>query len=356
MKIVLATGGTGGHLFPALQTAREFVKEGHEVFFYGSFGKLAIEKIQSSGFDFKNILAKGLSFRSFGAFFVSVITMAKAVRKAFCMLRKLRPDVVAGFGGYGAFPVVLSAWSLRYPTLIHEQNVVPGKANAILAKLVKKIAISFPQGAKYFNPGKIILTGCPCNVLENSRFKKSVYSEFHLEKNKKTFFVLGGSQGSERINTVFMQVIPLLKKQINFQVIHISGSGEYEKMKKRYKESGIRVALFPFLDKIKEAYQCADLVISRAGAVTITEIIMARVPAVLIPYPHAGGHQKYNARVLCESGTAHMIEEKELSVDVLKTAIFRMINKDKKTFLNSNMRFPDATTRLAGAIKEIFYD
>jgi len=351
MKIILATGGTGGHLFPALQTARELSREEHEIFFCGSFGDLAIEKIKVNGFDFRNLCAKGLSFRNFGVFFNSVIAMAKAVKEAFCVLKKWKPDVVAGFGGYGAFPVVLSAVFLRYPTLIHEQNVIPGKANALLAKWVKRVAISFPQSEKYFSSKKTVLTGCPCNFSQDQLKEKDSWNRFFLEEGKITFLVFGGSQGSECINAVFVQTIPILKEYLDFQVIHISGKKDYEKLKKMYKESGIRVALFPFLDKIKEAYQCANLVISRAGAVTIAEIVTAKIPAVLIPYPYAGGHQKYNAQALCDSGVACMIEEKNLSSEILKAAILKMLNE--KGSFSSTTYFPDAEKRLAQVIKEV---
>ncbi len=330
MKIIFATGGSGGHLFPALQVAQELVKEGHEIIFCGSFKDMAKKKIESQGFQWISLPAKGLSFKNIKIFISSVVAMGQSVIQSLKIIKNIRPKVVVGFGGYGAFPVVLSAWILRSRTIIHEQNVKPGKANALLARLVNTIAVSFSQSTQYFHSRKTVLTGCPCNLLKkdlekNEKAIELAYKYFHLDKNRKTLFVLGGSQGSTSINNIFLQTIPLLKKQQEFQVIHVSGEEDYEKLKKAYKELGIRVALFPFLDKIKKAYQCADLIISRAGAVTITEISLAEIPAILIPYPYAGGHQKYNAQVLCHRKAACMIEEKELSVEGLKSAIFKMM-------------------------------
>ena len=352
--MIFATGGSGGHLFPALQVAQELVKEGNEIIFCGSFKDLAKKKIESQGFQWIHLPAKGLSFKNVKVLIGSVIAMLQSVIQSLKIVKDIHPKVVVGFGGYGAFPVVLSAKMLRYRTLIHEQNVIPGKANALLAKLVNKIAISFSQSTQHFNSNKTVLTGCPCNLLEkdlekNEKIIESAYKYFNFDKNIKTLFVLGGSQGSTYINDMFLQTIPLLKKQRDFQVIHVSGGRDYEKLKKAYKELGIRVALFPFLDKIREAYQCADLIISRAGAVTITEISLAKIPAILIPYPHAGGHQKYNAQVLCNLEVACMIEEKELSVEGLKSAIFKMM--DKKNI--STQSPTDAVKELIKVIKGV---
>jgi len=354
MKIILATGGSGGHFFPALKVAEELREKGHEVFFCGSFGKLGT--CPKSGpvpsFPFINISAKGLTFKSLGKFLDSAGVMTRAIGEAWGVLRKVKPDVVVGFGGYGSFAIVFSAvLFFRIPTLIHEQNAMPGKANAVLARMVKRIAVSFEGSRKHFSRRKTVLTGCPCNITSRKFARGEIARAFGLQEDQRILLVLGGSQGSQRINQGFLQAAAMLQKEIKFQVIHISGRKDHKNLENQYKQLGIPVALFAFLDKIESAYHLADGVISRAGAVSITEIAAAQIPAILIPYPHAGGHQKYNARVLSSTGQAQIIEEQNLSAEVLKQAILTMINQEKK--ISSKVYFPDAAKRLTQAILEV---
>lgn len=349
MKFIIATGGTGGHLFPALCVARELKREGHEIVFLGSFSR-SWEQIQNSGFAFEELGAKGFTMASIKDSFNSIGAMIKAVVQAVCALRRIRPDVVIGFGGYGAFPAVLSAVMLRYPALIHEQNVVPGRANSILAKFVKRIAISFGKSNKYFNPGKTVLTGCPCHLPKENVDRAAVFKEFHLVEGKTTVLVIGGSQGSRRINEVFLGVAKSLKGKLDFQVIHVSGRQDYQNLHDRYNLLGIPFALFEFLDKMEEAYHIADLVISRSGAVTVSEIASFQLPAIFIPYPYAQGHQKENASVLCDVKAARLIEDKDLSVskltDDILEALDRPLNLRDKEQMFKNICFSDATQRL----------
>ena len=346
MKFIIATGGTGGHLFPALRVANELKRAGHDILFLGSFTR-GLEQMQKSGFDFKEIGAKGFTGASFGAKIVSVAHMVRAVFRSFGSLRKFRPDAVLGFGGYGAFPVVFSAVILRYPALIHEQNVVPGRANALLAKFVEKIAVSFQKSCQYFAPNKTVLTGCPCHLPKKDADRAAILNEFRLEEGKRTILVFGGSQGSRRINEVFIETAGNLKGKLDFQVIHISGGQDSQKLQDRYNQLGIPFALFEFLDKMEEAYHISDLVISRAGAVTVSEIAGFQLPAIFIPYPYAHGHQKENASVLCDANAARLIEDKDFSVSRLTETILTVFDNRDANGKSENICFPDAVQRLA---------
>jgi len=326
MRIILATGGTGGHVFPALRVAEELKKDENEILFVGSFSSI-LKQMQQSGFRYKNLKAQGLRLGSLKKGFVSIYLMIKAVLASVKIIKCFKPDVVLGFGGYGAFPAMLAAVFFRKPTIIHEQNVIPGRANVILSKVVRKIAISFKEGEKYFDHKKTVLTGCPCKLGNRALDREESLNFFNLENDKITILVFGGSQGSQFINKVFMDVLIHLKEEIDFQVIHIWGKGDFEEIKREYSSLGISVALFKFLDKMDYAYRAADLVISRSGAATISEIMMARRPAILIPYPHAvGGHQKANALVLEKAKIAKILEEKDLTALNFKEAIIKMIN------------------------------
>ena len=350
MKFVIATGGTGGHLFPALRVAQELAKQGHDILFLGSF-RLGQEQMAKSGFAFKDMGARGLVLRNPVKAVGAVVAMIGAIVKSFQSLRVFKPDAVLGFGGYGAFPVVFSAVCLKVPALIHEQNVVPGRANAILAKWVGKIAISFHKSAAYFNPKKIVLTGCPCHLPKTNINRTEIFKHFELEEGKKTILVFGGSQGSQRINEVFIEAAAALKDKLDVQVIHISGHRDEKNLLIQYNQMGIPFALFPFLDKMEEVYTIADLVICRSGAVTVSEIAAFKLPAIFVPYPHAQGHQKDNASVLCEAHVAHMIEQKDLSASTLTEAIVHMLGHSSEirdeTEKFSNVFIVDATKKLA---------
>ena len=357
MKIVIGTGGSGGHLFPALKVAEELKRQSHEVVFIGSFRDGALETIQNSGFSFENLSIQGFTAENVAKIFSSARLMCRGYGQSRQLLKKFKPQVVVGFGGYGSFPVVLAAIFLRIPTLIHEQNVIAGRANKILAKGVNRIAVSFPQAEGYFRKEKVILTGCPCHVSGRKFERETLLKEFNFEHDRMTLLVLGGSQGSHRINEIVFEAIKILKAKQPFQVIHLTGAKDYSQLKIRYQELGIPFALFAFLDKMEEAYSLADLVISRAGAVTVTEIAMARLPAILIPYPFAGGHQMYNAKVLNDVGTARIVNDKELSASRLVEDVLGIVdspqNFQEKFKAAQNLCFPDAAIRLASEIVQL---
>jgi len=349
MRVVLATGGSGGHLFPALKVAQELRDREDVVYFVGSFG-VGVEQVKSHGFAFENLNVKGLSFHNpLEGVYASWI-MFKATLKALRLLKKFNPDVVIGFGSYGACPAVFAACLLKVPTLIHEQNVVPGRANALLAKFVNKIAISFDKSMAYFQHEKTVLTGYPCHATKQHGQRSEILEEFCLKEDKVTIFVFGGSQGSHRINAEFIKSAQQLKNKLDFQVLHICGKKDFDTLKVQYERLGVPFALFMFLDRIERAYMIADIIISRAGAGTVTEIASFRLPAILIPYPYAGGHQKENALALCETRLARLIEENDLTADLLTENILDVL--DKRNDLkqpNEDLRkifIPDSAKRL----------
>jgi len=350
MKFVIATGGTGGHLFPSIQVAQELNRQKHSIVFLGSF-KHANDQIQRAGFVYEELNARGLVLPPRKGSLGAIVAMVKAAVKAFRSLKKIKPDVVLGFGGYGAFPVVFCAVLLNYPTLIHEQNVVPGRANALLSKFVKRVAISFTKSIKYFNPKKTVLTGCPCLFPNKNMNRMESLKGFHLEQGKTTILIFGGSQGSQQINEIAFQAVKSLRGRLDCQVIHISGKHDYHDLQSQYNQLGIPFALFEFLDKMEEAYCAADLVISRSGAVTVSEIASFQLPAIFIPYPYAQGHQRENASVLCETQLSRLIEDKDLSAPVLTEQILellaRPLNAEEKADQLKDICFPDATQKLA---------
>ena len=327
MRVVIATGGTGGHIFPALKVAAEFRQRGHDVTFVGAFRDWR-ERIHGEGFVTKEIHIRGLNRRSLFELVGFGILMIKGVWDSFFIIKRLRPQVVVGFGGYGAFPVVLTAAVLGHPTLIHEQNVVPGKANKLLSRMVRRIAVSFERSKRYFPTEKTVLTGCPCLAPSENCDRRKSLAKFALRDDRKTILVLGGSQGSHRINREFVNVLKSLAGEFPLQIVHISGKMDYNELKEHYEGMRIPYCLYDFLMEIDQAYCAADVVVSRAGALTATEIALAHRPAVLIPYPHAQNHQKENAFLLQEAGIARVIEEKDLTQESLRQAIAEALKEN----------------------------
>lgn len=356
MKIAIATGGSGGHIFPALGVAKELKKQNHEIMFLVTRG-IAEEKVRQYGFTLSSHSARGLSFKSPLAYLRSIFYMSKAVCESYGALRRFRPDIVAGFGGYGAFPSVFVASLLRYPTLIHEQNVIPGRANNILKIMVNRIAISFERSRKHFNQKKTVLTGCPAHYQKSVLSRSEILREFNLLADVPVILVLGGSQGSHRVNEEFFHAALELRKFMGFQVIHIAGHQDFQHIRSRYKDAGITCFVCEFLDEIEKAYTIADCVVSRAGAATICELAMFRVPAIVIPYPFAGGHQRENVQILYDIHLAEIIEEENLKGHVLCTRLKEILATDRKaesaTISTHNICFPDATGRIAKAITEL---
>jgi len=325
MKILIATGGTGGHIFPAIETAKALRVRGHQVSFAGVLG-VNEDKIKALGFPVFSLSARGLNDRSFLEWLNFGSIMSQAVFRSFGVVRKSAPDKIIGFGGYGAFPVVMAGSLMRCPVLIHEQNVVPGKANTLLSKVVKKVAISFEGSRKYLDPAKVVWTGCPCHHSTIPSKSESLCA-FGLEENKKTMVLLGGSQGSQRLNEIFFELMKDISP-VHFQAIHMTGPRDFPLYEARYREANLPVKAYAFINNIGGAYAAADIIIARAGAATVSELGILGLAAVLVPYPFAGNHQKYNADVLADKGAALIVEQKDLTKSSLKDAVTRMLSSN----------------------------
>ncbi|HOY09182.1 MAG TPA: undecaprenyldiphospho-muramoylpentapeptide beta-N-acetylglucosaminyltransferase [Candidatus Omnitrophota bacterium] len=319
MTFVFAISGSGGHILPALKVAEQVSGLGHRVVFMGDFRGFA-SLVDRKGIQCYPLDVRGLSGRSLKSlgmcFFKMILAFGTAVR----LLKELRPAVVTGFGGYGSVPVLLAAVFWRVPTLIHEQNVRPGRATKILSRLVTKVALSFEETGGYLSPATVV-TGCPGHVPREDYNKNQIIKSFNLQEGAFTILVLGGSQGSQAINSCWLESVLPLKERMDFQVIHLTGHKNYDLVKGEYQRMRLRSRVMPFLEDMALAYSVADMAISRAGAVSVTELSLFGLPAILIPYPHAGGHQKENARILVNRGLGIMIEESRVSPEALIAAV-----------------------------------
>ncbi len=319
MTFALAVSGSGGHIIPAVKVAEELIAWGHSVVLTGDFRSFAslIERKGLQGFPLD---VCGYSGRSPLSVIKFLYKMLKSFFHAFHLLRSRRPDCVIGFGGYGSVPAVLAAVVQHIPTLIHEQNVYPGKATRLLRHFVQKIAVSFQETQRYI-PSKTVLTGCPGHTPQGPYDTKQILDGLGLKEGLYTILVLGGSQGSQRINNCWLQSVPFLLQRMDYQVIHIAGEANYSQVLSEYRRWKVSACVLPFYEHMDQIYCVSQAVIARAGAASVTEFLSFQLPAILVPYPYAGGHQMENAKVLRDAGLATVVEEKQLSKEALVTAV-----------------------------------
>lgn len=315
-KIILAGGGTGGHLFPAIAIA-EGIKKRYphsEIFFMGTKRGLETKILPDRGYKLFYLSVRGLKRGLNLSIFKAIFFLMKSVLEAVKILRQLKPEIVIGTGGYVSAPAVLAAGLLRIPTFIQEQNSFPGISTRLLSLFAKRVFIAYEESKIYFwVKKKLKVTGNPVRPEIFRADKTSAMKKFNLESNKKTILILGGSQGASAINNAILQDLNSGEKELEFQILWQTGEKDYQKIKENLKNKTNSVQVFNFIQDMSSAYAACDLVISRAGAITLSEITGCGKPAILIPYPYATAeHQKYNAQVLEKNGAAILIEEKNL--------------------------------------------
>ncbi|MEG2140461.1 MAG: undecaprenyldiphospho-muramoylpentapeptide beta-N-acetylglucosaminyltransferase [Bilophila sp.] len=307
-RVILTTGGTGGHIFPALAVAERLRDAGVELLFIGSTfgpeGKLAQQAgVPFAGLPVHGVLGRGL--RSVGA----LCGMAKAVFLARDMVRSFRPDVVVGFGAYASFAPLLAARLASIPVAVHEQNAMPGLTNRLLARLAQRVFLSLPDVTGAFSPAKCVDTGNPV--------RQAIVDLAQVAPTRTTtrrLLVMGGSQGAKAINSVVLASLGRLLAA-GVEIRHQSGPGDLSRVLAGYTAHGYDASnVTPFIDNVAEAYTWADLVLCRAGATSVAELAVAGKASILVPFPYAThDHQTYNARVLAEKGAALMVAEKDMA-------------------------------------------
>ncbi len=351
-RILIATGGTGGHIYPGLVTAEELRRRGCSVMFIGAFGP-AQQKINDAGFPCVSIAVKGFVAKRSGEKAAAIGAMVKAFVACLGIIRRERPAVVLGFGGYSSFPVVMASVCSGVPVVLHEQNAVPGQANKALALFARRVAVGFRETVGAFSKGKAVWTGNPLRLFDALPSRDKAREELGLDPRTATVLVFGGSQGSRALNACVAGVFAVIPAGIKVQVIHMTGREDPGAVKARYQELGVAALVRGYMENMALAYAAADLVVGRAGAGTVTELGLLGIPSVLIPYPGANDHQKFNARVLERLGMASIIEEKLLRQDILRDKIFSALRREPSPAEQARVReqlrgefIPDGAKRL----------
>ena len=337
MKVVIAAGGTGGHIYPALAIINKIKeKEPNSEFLYiGTHNRMEKDIIPPLGIPFKSIEIYGFNKRNLFKNFKTVKCLIKAYQNCKKWIKEFNPDIVIGAGGYVTVPVIIAGKKLGYKTLIHEQNSVPGKSNKFLQKYCDLTCLSFKSSEKYLTSGKTYLTGNPCseNALKvNAASKK----ELGLTLNKKLILIVMGSLGASTINKYLIDNLNNFQNK-DYEIVWITGKNAYEKIIKNEIPQNIKV--MPFFENLPRLMKVTDLMISRAGASTLSEIIALEVPSILIPSPYvANNHQYINALDLTSKNAAILLEEKDLKKDILVKKIDEVINSISLKEMQKNLK------------------
>ena len=322
LRIVIAGGGTGGHLFPGIAVAQAFrERDAHtRVLFVGTGNRLEATALARSGFSLQAIAVEGLRSRGWRHQIRALTKIPGALRKSIRILKVFRPDLVLGVGGYSAGPVVAGAWLLHKPVAIQEQNIVPGLTNRLLAGLVDRIYVSFASPPKGFNPLKVVHSGNPVRP-EMGRARQAGSTGIrtgHDPIDPFRVLVIGGSQGAHRINRAVVECLACLEDKQAYDFVHQTGTRDEIWVRRAYERHGVRARVQPFFTDMADCYQRADLVVGRAGATTVAEVTTVGRTMICIPFPQAAGnHQWLNACNLVAAGAAEMIIEARLSGDQL---------------------------------------
>lgn len=347
-KIIISGGGTGGHIFPAIAIAHALVKRLGEVdiLFVGAKGRMEMERVPRAGFKIIGLWISGLQRRLTVKNLLFPFKLIFSLLKAGFIINRFNPDVVIGVGGYASGPTLKMALRKKIPTLIQEQNSFPGITNRLLAKHVDSICVAYDQMSKYFPEQKIIKTGNPVRpeLVDVSDVETEAGKKFNLDK-RPVILVVGGSQGAYTINQNIERLLPEFKKN-DLQLIWQTGKLFYDRAKIKANAYD-QVKVFEFIDRMDLAYAAADIVISRAGAIAISELCLVKKPVIFIPLPSAAeDHQTKNAQALVEKNAALMIKEERLLNDLGPT--LDQLSKDQEAQENlkkniGELAIPNAT-------------
>lgn len=355
MKVIITAGGTGGHIYPALAILDKIkeLEPTSEFIYVGTTTRMEKDIVPKLGIKYVGIEMYGLSknvLRDLKVMFL--IKKNERIMKK--LMKDFKPDVVIGTGGYVTFPVIRAAKSLGIKTFIHEQNSIPGKSNRMLAKMADKIGVSFEDSKNYFDEAKVVFTGNPCSerALATPKISKT---KFGLSENKKFVLMVQGSLGSTSVNEKMIDFLKSIDDE-NYEVLYITGKDSYDEFSKN--SFSKNVFLQPFVENLAGLMKDADVIVSRAGASSISEIIALKKLAILIPSPYvANNHQFFNALSCANNKACVMIEENSLTTSVLKNQLHELLT-DLEKQINMRLRLSkmsknDSSTTIYEILKEM---
>lgn len=361
MKAIISGGGTGGHIFPAIAIANAIKEKysGAEILFIGAKGRMEMEKVPQAGYKIEGLWISGLQRRLTWKNFLFPIKVISSTLKAKKLIKNFKPDIVIGVGGFASGPTLQAASKLHIPTLIQEQNSYPGITNKMLAKNVYKICVAYDNMNRWFEESKICFTGNPVrqNIVNILNKRDDAIEHFKLSSNKKTVLVVGGSLGALTINESIAKNLKYFVDN-DIQLIWQTGKGYYSRAKEQadvIKSNNIKV--FEFIYEMDLAYSVADVIISRAGAIAISELCCIGKPTILIPSPNvAEDHQTKNAMALVNKNATILVKDIESREKLIDELDLLIKDEEKQKQLSENiinLGVKDADKRILGIIEEM---
>jgi UDP-N-acetylglucosamine--N-acetylmuramyl-(pentapeptide) pyrophosphoryl-undecaprenol N-acetylglucosamine transferase len=333
MRLIIAGGGTGGHLFPGIAVAEEFLSRDtqNEVLFVGTERGIEARAVPEAGYRLELISAAGIRGKRGFSQIKGAAMMIHGYSQSRKVLKKFRPDLVLGVGGYASLPMLLAARGMQIPRFIHEQNAIPGQTNRLLSRFVDQVFITLEESARYFPKQSTLLTGNPLRqqILGMAgRLRDSAPDAASRDGRALGLFVFGGSQGAHAINTAMVGALPFLKQMgVGLEIVHQTGEKDCSEVAAAYRQAGVEARVMPFISDMAAEYARADLIICRAGATTIAEVTACGKACLFIPFPHAvDDHQRRNAEALLKKEAGFMLLERELSGERLAGMIRELMD------------------------------
>lgn len=356
-RFVISGGGTGGHIYPAIAIANELKHQypDAEFLFVGAKDRMEMEKVPQAGYEIEGLWISGLQRNLKLSNLIFPIKLASSLIRSSRILKRFKPDIAIGTGGYASAPMLRAASHRNIPCLIQEQNSHAGITNKWLSKKVQKICVAYPGMESFFPKEKIVFTGNPVrqDLLEISSKKREAQSFFHLDSSKKTLLVLGGSLGARKVNQLVLNSISFFKTQ-DIQLIWQCGSFYFEEFRE-YETKQIQI--HPFINRMDLAYAAADIIISRAGALSVSELCLVGKPVIFIPSPNvAEDHQTKNAASIVKEGAALMIRESDLVEKFESTFLELLTDETKQASLSENilkLAKPNATKDIVAEVEKL---
>jgi UDP-N-acetylglucosamine--N-acetylmuramyl-(pentapeptide) pyrophosphoryl-undecaprenol N-acetylglucosamine transferase len=342
-RIIISGGGTGGHIYPAIAIANAILKKepDAEILFVGALGKMEMEKVPKAGFRIVGLPIVGIKRELSLDNLAFPFKLVNSLLKARDIVKDFKPDVAVGVGGFASGPLLMMASLARVPTLIQEQNSYAGITNKLLAKRAAKICVAYPGMEAFFPESKLALLGNPVrsDIVDVSGRKNEALVHFDFSGERKTLFVMGGSLGARSINESINNGLEKLVDS-GYQILWQTGKGFIEKAKESIQKlSTDRIKAFEFIYEMDLAYAVADVVVSRAGALSVSELCLVEKPAILVPYPAASeDHQTKNALSLTEQNAALLVTDHQTTSELVSQAIALLEDSSKQTELKANIK------------------
>lgn len=360
MKVIVSGGGTGGHIFPAISIANEIKAKcpDAEILFIGAEGRMEMQRVPAAGYKIEGLPIAGFDRKNLLKNVKVLYKIWKSRRMAREIIKDFRPDVAVGVGGYASGPTLQVCQQMGIPTLLQEQNSYAGVTNKLLAKRAKRICVAYEGMERFFPAGRIILTGNPIrqNLIENSYSRGSSIEELGLDRTKRTILIIGGSLGARTLNESVLSHLDVIRQNPDVQIIWQTGKYYSADIQRRLAEAGCPpyLKVSEFISDMARAYAAADLVISRAGASSISELCLLGKPSILVPSPNvAEDHQTKNALALVEKDAALYVKDADAQATLINLAIKTVADSARLDQLSANVKKlgkPNAASDIADEV------